>query len=697
MEFFVHRWLNRKRANIRRPRFCTHFEQLEPRTLLAGNVSAAITGGALALTGDSAGNEVQLSIVGEDLVVSGLNGTTINGSDTFIAFAAATQTSGDVNVELGGGSDTFSIVGAVTVAGSVNVEDRSGSSQLGFHGVTIQGSVAVTTGRSADSISFSGATVNGSVDLRTRGGNDVISIFDSTIRSSTNLITRRGNDAIVVEESALESNGKIRTGQGADDIAFVNSTVSGNLRGRTGQAADFLSFDGVTVNGKTRILMSKGNDTVVTQNTNQFDGAFYIGGKLGGGDSILTSDESTFSNGQKSKGFDNQTVDQTVIDSRLNDETSGAISRAAAVRELFATTDEDVTLTASIEENDDVIQSNGTILTKLSTVTVTGTTAANATVEVDADGDGQFDDGTATADANGDFSVDVTLADGAQTLQYQVVTSGNQTVESDVTTDVHRAIGSIVRFASSLGSYDIELLDTDAPITVANFKSYLDDYTNSFIHRAPADFVIQGGGFTFENGTVTDITTSPAISNEFDANNSNVRGTLSMALLGGQPDSGTSGWFINTVDNSSNLDAAQHTVFGRVIGTGMEVVDAIQGLDIFNLEPFQPNPSFGSGSFLQTPLREYSELTEQVTGTVTVTAGQTTVIGTGTSFTTELEVGDRIQIGTETFFVDSIQSNTELTLTEAHTAGATDADMFTNAEPTADNYVLFSSIAEILR
>ena len=50
------------------------------------------------------------------------------------------------------------------------------------------------------------------------------------------------------------------------------------------------------------------------------------------------------------------------------------------------------------------------------------------------------------------------------------------------------------------------------------------------------------------------------------------------------------------------------------------------------------------------------------TGTVAVNAGSATVTGTGTAFTTEFAVNDRIQINSINYRVLSITSNTVLTL-----------------------------------
>ncbi len=55
-----------------------------------------------------------------------------------------------------------------------------------------------------------------------------------------------------------------------------------------------------------------------------------------------------------------------------------------------------------------------------------------------------------------------------------------------------------------------------------------------------------------------------------------------MAQLDGNINSGTSQWFVNLKDNGSTLDAVPHTVFGRVVGKGMTVVDAIANLNVFN-------------------------------------------------------------------------------------------------------------------
>jgi len=153
--------------------------------------------------------------------------------------------------------------------------------------------------------------------------------------------------------------------------------------------------------------------------------------------------------------------------------------------------------------------------------------------------------------------------------------------------------------ATPLGDIEIELLENDAPNTVANFLNYVENnrYDKAFIHRSLPGFIIQGGGFTFLNGTATAIETFPTVDNEFKV--SNTRGTVAMAKLGDQPNSATSQWFINLSDNSANLDNQNggFTVFARVIGNGMEVADAINQLPRVN----------AGGAFGDLPVIDFSD------------------------------------------------------------------------------------------
>ena len=162
----------------------------------------------------------------------------------------------------------------------------------------------------------------------------------------------------------------------------------------------------------------------------------------------------------------------------------------------------------------------------------------------------------------------------------------------------------IVRMDVQIGAnqydLDLELYDSLTPNTVTNFLNYTTSnrFDKSFIHRSVTDFVVQGGGYTFDpflggfdhdpvtnaySGGLQEVPADAAIVNEFAGSGlSNVRGTISMARTS-DPDSATSQWFINQVDNTF-LDAGDgYTVFGRVLDNGMNVVDQIASVPTFDL------------------------------------------------------------------------------------------------------------------
>ena len=160
---------------------------------------------------------------------------------------------------------------------------------------------------------------------------------------------------------------------------------------------------------------------------------------------------------------------------------------------------------------------------------------------------------------------------------------------------------TVVRFATDLGAFDIQLFDATMPRTVTNFRSYItaNQYDGTVIHRnsdttdttggPTRDFVIQGGGFPLVNDQPvlreSRVVTTAAINDEpggGTAGPSNVRGTIAMAKSG--PNTVTSQWFINQgnnafLDNPARSDGG-FSAFGMVLGDGMTVVDAIGDLPL---------------------------------------------------------------------------------------------------------------------
>jgi peptidyl-prolyl cis-trans isomerase A (cyclophilin A) len=148
------------------------------------------------------------------------------------------------------------------------------------------------------------------------------------------------------------------------------------------------------------------------------------------------------------------------------------------------------------------------------------------------------------------------------------------------------AAATIVEFDTVMGPIQVNLYDQTTPKTVENFLAYVSagDYSNSIFHRSIPGFVVQGGGFIYNNSpTLDSVSANAAVINE--PVYSNVRGTIAMAKLEGNANSATNQFYFNLVDNNTIGDSLAldnqnggFTVFGQVIGDGMAVVDAMAAL-----------------------------------------------------------------------------------------------------------------------
>lgn len=139
-----------------------------------------------------------------------------------------------------------------------------------------------------------------------------------------------------------------------------------------------------------------------------------------------------------------------------------------------------------------------------------------------------------------------------------------------------------------LGDVVITMNPNLTPITVDNFLAYVNAgfYNNTIFHDnvpdtpAPGRFIIQGGGYAPTSGLPRPTPKPTNAPIALEAVRSNVQWSVAMAREAANPDTATSQFFINLVDNSSRLDAVPGTpntgyaVFGDV-SAGVSVVDAM--------------------------------------------------------------------------------------------------------------------------
>jgi cyclophilin family peptidyl-prolyl cis-trans isomerase len=139
----------------------------------------------------------------------------------------------------------------------------------------------------------------------------------------------------------------------------------------------------------------------------------------------------------------------------------------------------------------------------------------------------------------------------------------------------------IVLISTSMGDMKVELYKDKAPVTVANFLSYVNEkaYDGTIFHRVIPRFMIQGGGFTPD---MKQKPTKAAIKNEAGNGLKNDFGTIAMARTS-DVDSATAQFFINAKDNDflnhkdDTMQGYGYCVFGKVI-EGSKVLQKIEGV-----------------------------------------------------------------------------------------------------------------------
>ena len=149
-----------------------------------------------------------------------------------------------------------------------------------------------------------------------------------------------------------------------------------------------------------------------------------------------------------------------------------------------------------------------------------------------------------------------------------------------------------VKLTTSMGPITIELNREKAPNTVENFVKYVQagHYSGTIFHRVIGTFMIQGGGFTRD---MQQKPTNAPIKLESKNGLKNEPYTIAMARTS-NPDSATSQFFINVVDNAM-LNYADdmkpgYAVFGKVTA-GQDTVDKIKTVQTTTMGMHQNVPA----------------------------------------------------------------------------------------------------------
>ncbi len=219
-------------------------ECLEGRSLMAGDVLAAIKLGSLKMEGDSQANNVSVVDLGAGKVeITGQNGTTINGTTkvTLNGFLS------NFKADLKGGDDTISWRG---------IESHTVSR------------FSIETGAGIDSVSVD-QLFAGSGEIESGEGNDLVEVLNAKA-SSLEIDAGAGDDIVRVGRSTgaaisvAVSEMEIETGSGNDQVQIQNANLNAtSLEIDLGSGDDKAMVGKVTGTSSLEISAGFGTDAVV--------------------------------------------------------------------------------------------------------------------------------------------------------------------------------------------------------------------------------------------------------------------------------------------------------------------------------------------------------------------------------------------------------------------------------------------------
>jgi hypothetical protein len=229
------------------------FESLEKREVMAGNVTAAIVGGSLVISGDDNSNNIEVvgtgvpgeyRIIGHDLV----GATLINGAVGPLTIRGVT---GGILINARGGNDRVSAhslttFGDLSIQGGAGVDYLTVGDQTGMSATRVGVNVVIADLEDGHTAAYMFCTVvgiNATIDLA-----DGRNVF--TISTANSLPARVGGD-VTIRGSA---DGNVFS------LECRNLQVSGDL---ARAEDDFLWLGGINASGTINVYTYAGNDRVV--------------------------------------------------------------------------------------------------------------------------------------------------------------------------------------------------------------------------------------------------------------------------------------------------------------------------------------------------------------------------------------------------------------------------------------------------
>ena len=295
--------------NSARKRQALSYQALEGRRLLAGNVSVALSGSTLVVTGDDLSNQIEVSQdANGDVLFTGLDSTTINGQTEF-TFAQAFERS---RFQLNDGADEVSFNGFES-GREFRFLGGDGDDRLDATGLTaryyhVQGNDGDDAFQLSDSLSRRSAY------FHLGDGDDVLAVESFDAGRNFKVFGNAGNDTFASNTLTVDRKFRVNLGSGNDEALIAGESDFGrSAKVRLGSGNDFLGVlpglndAAATFNRRTVINTGSDNDVVVVDAASTFERTAVFRGRSGT-DAIDVGD-ADFERASRVRQFESQSVD----------------------------------------------------------------------------------------------------------------------------------------------------------------------------------------------------------------------------------------------------------------------------------------------------------------------------------------------------------------------------------------------------
>ena len=243
------------------------YEALEGRQLLAGDVTI-FENVHLYIRGDAADNQVEVVAEGDQLVFNGIEGTTINGQDSYVVKGATVTDSGvtfegGLRANFGPGHDDFKVQDAIFESMSV-IFGGTGDDNIDVVDSAFMDKLVMQTYDGNDAVSTTRSHFEGPLFIMTLDGQDSVSLTDSMFAGDSFVVTGNHSDAIVSDGNHYMGDlNLVLPLDGDDTVELMNPVVGEHQLGIfLGKGDDTINVDmtEATVEGTVRIGGQAGRD-----------------------------------------------------------------------------------------------------------------------------------------------------------------------------------------------------------------------------------------------------------------------------------------------------------------------------------------------------------------------------------------------------------------------------------------------------